>query len=316
MFVTDMVDRFCQQWASVTVLGVSSQDCGGNCLVAESQWLQWSLRCARMGQESSMMRNLGLLVCLFSVSAPQLAAQTPVPEFYGIYAVADGKLTELQAKEELNDFAPDVRLLVFMKGVAVENLKLFLIPPAGHASASAGKFKGWDDFRKQSDKFAHDMQLQLLYGVDSSALEVPFQIGPYANNAEMVRIVPRQVLPPGLYQIAKGVRFWVRRSEATALYYPPEPAAAPPRAYPISSGTNLIVRVDLVNRAGRTFDVYLDGSESAIRVRLGETLKLEVGSIHHIKAVVGNETFETEFTVSNHAINEITIDREGIRHRR
>lgn len=50
---------------------------------------------------------------IIAIEDVDTAAQDPVPEFYWIYSLQDGKLREIYANPDLNDFGPAVRFVVF-----------------------------------------------------------------------------------------------------------------------------------------------------------------------------------------------------------
>src|ERR1035441_2071285 len=59
---------------------------------------------------------------------PVWAQGDPVPEFYGIYALQNGKLAELYQDPNLNDFGPAIRFIFFQKGGNIPVNKMFFIP--------------------------------------------------------------------------------------------------------------------------------------------------------------------------------------------
>ena len=166
-----------------------------------------------------MQRSLMSVLAYAFVSGVGIAsAQSPVPEFYGIYALEDGTLTELYEDPDLNTFGAAVRFVVFSRGSGMPVRKMFFLPPAQPEDSRSNEFTGWDDFGKQVQAFSEASALALSYGVPATAVEVAFRVGPYGDNNEMVRVVPRQTLGPGLYQLMKGVRFWVDRAAAAKTY--------------------------------------------------------------------------------------------------
>ena len=274
----------------------------------------------------------GLLVsCALAIGCVTVWAQGgPVPEFYGIYALQDGKLTEMYQDANLNDFGPAVRFVFFQKGPIMLN-KMFFLPPDKPKDVGNGQFKGWDDFYRQTQDYSKALDIYLEYGVPATAVEIPFQVGPYGGNTEMVRVVPRQELPPGFYQLVKGVRFWVRRVEVSKFYADPSPTKPPvgnvgtgpasqpaggvssASGYPISSGLGVQTRFGVANDTFSPISVFLDGGETPIVIRGMRTYldNLEVGSTHMIKAVVGRQTFQLRFTVPR-VMNDLHVTPRGI----
>ena len=280
--------------------------------------------------------GLPLLVMSCALLAGTTSAQGPVPEFYGLYALQDSQLTELKDNADLNDFGPAVRFVPFLKGMvgAGPVQKMFFLPPEKPKdNRGDGQFKGWDDFFKQSQQFSDALGKYLEYGVPSNAVEVEFQVGPYGNSTEMVRVVPRQELPAGLYQLAKGVRFWIRKTEVAKFYSqaastsqalnaatgngdrtPPSPnEASKAPHYPISSGVGTTTQVTVFNETLRPVQIFLDEDETPTSLRgiSGHKSFMEIGSTHALKAVVGNQVFQVRFTVQR-VMRRVTISSNGI----
>jgi hypothetical protein len=269
-------------------------------------------------------------VALIVLGSVGVLAQEPKPEFYGIYALDDGKLKDLYKNADLNDFSSGVRFVLFSRDLRTVGplVKLFFIPPPKRPDPRAGEFRGWDDFFKQSQNFTKEMETRLMYDVGSDAVDIPFRVGPYGGSDEMVRVVPSRELPPGLYQLDKGVRFWISRREVAEIYKataapaaeradsPVNSNATPAPLYPISSGTNRQTRVEFTRNPliFRDVSLYLNGSDQPIKMgaRTVEKLELEVGSRHSLRAVVGRQTFEAILTVPNFSLVEIQINANGI----
>lgn len=273
-----------------------------------------------------------LLVCLIAtfVTTTGVYGQAPVPEFYGAYSLQGGQLKELNDDPDENDFEPQVRFVLFAKGMSLAQLSvtLFFLPPAEEEQPVDSRFRGWDEFLAQSQKFTIAAQKRLMYDIPSNAVEVPFQIGPYGSHEDMVQIVPRRELPAGFYQLAKGVRFWVRRGDVSAYYasastsgrgavdrsadaparptegrYLNSPPARPAGQNPtVATATKSAFYVQN-NTFGR-IQVFLDRAESPVDVKVGSfkwPQSLEVGSTHHLRVLIGGQAFqrrqvfETEF---------------------
>jgi hypothetical protein len=204
---------------------------------------------------------------------------------------------------------------------------MFFIPPQRPRDTRSNEFKGWDEFLRQSQEFNTAMEMYTAYGVPANAVEIPFRVGPYGGNREMVRVVPNRDLPPGLYQLARGVRFWVRRDEVKKMYAQAEAAqpvggAAAPRqassegartssTYPISSGTGVTTKFGIRNYTFRPIQVFMDGSETPIEVRANYQSELEVGSSHFIRVVIGNQSFQARFTVPR-VMRDIRVTTRGL----
>ncbi len=250
----------------------------------------------------------------FSIGfAASLVAQESRPEFFGIYALQDGKLTTVLANPDANDYTPSVRFVVFDRTLRTSGpgFKLFFIPPPKPPAADAGEFKGWDHFLKQSNDLTDGLHMQALYGVPGTAVEIPFRVGPYGDSDEMVRVVPGVELAPGLYQLQKGTRFWVRRTEVQRLYAEGEPVrtsgaqrSSPPseratRSYPVGSGVGGRTSFAIENIYFRGARVFLNGTDEEISLRFKDMhrVEAEVGSVHLIKVIVGGRTYEHEVTV-------------------
>jgi hypothetical protein len=231
-----------------------------------------------------------------SFSDPDLKNSTAALDRFGMPTVSTGQ------------FAYVFKLKTSGGGEA-QAVRCFRIPPDQPTEKDSGRFTGWDNFLRQSQAFGDEMESQLRYGVSKTAVPIPFQVGPYGNHAEIVRIVPRQSLPPGLYQIQKGFRFWVSKSEVKPRYdmaaarastsAPTAPTAVTP-AYPVSSGTNQQTAVEFSNQDFWPLRIFLDGSATPIELSSTKiySTTMEVGSIHLVKVVLNNrKTFETKITV-------------------
>jgi len=65
------------------------------------------------------------------------------------------------------------------------------------------------------------------------------------------------------------------------------------------------------NRTFGPIQVFLDGSNTPIVVRVNYQDQLEVGSTHTIRVVVGNQTFQAQFTVPR-VMRDIRVTTSGI----
>ncbi len=244
-------------------------------------------------------------------------AQTPIPEFFGIYALSDGTLTELLEDDNLNNLEPDVEFVIHWRGNELNRaVKMFYIPPEQPKESNSGEFTGWDNFGRQLSQFTERNGRLLEWGVGLDAVEVPFRMGPYGGSSEMVRVVPVQDLSPGLYQLLKGGRFWVRKAQVLASY---TKAAGADRA--TTGGTGVTTKFGIDNRSGHTIQVFLDGNETplaTLRHFSNYTGQLEVGSTHTIrvelaaKFLAPAQVFRTEFTVPR-VMRDITVTGRGLR---
>jgi hypothetical protein len=90
-------------------------------------------------------------------------------------------------------------------------------------------------------------------------------------------------------------------------------ATSKPSGYPISSNSNLWTKFGIDNDTLRSIDIFLDSGDAPIAIRGGRTYtdKLEVGSTHLLKAVVGSRTFEVRFTVPR-VMRDVHITAAGI----
>lgn len=272
-----------------------------------------------------MFRSIaGGLACIIAILSTAVFAQEPLPEFFGVYALQDGKLIELNEDAELNDFSSTVRFIIYMRGLELAQPmnKMFFIPPDKPKETGSQEFKGWDDFYKQSQAFSSAFGKRIEYDVPANAQEIPFRIGPYGENKEMMRVVPVKELPPGYYQLLKGIRFWVKRAEVAHLYVQNsttpvagkstgQAAVSNTVSYPISSGSNLWTKFGIRNQTFRPIQVYLDGSDKPFEVRLNYQSRMEVGSTHIIKVVVGDRAFERKFIVPQ-VMRDIRVTAKGI----
>jgi len=149
-----------------------------------------------------------------AVSETQLA----LPEYYGFYAIADGKTTEIKASPtEAPEFTANVEFLAFDKAVAtgLANLptlhRLSLKPPPANQTDD-GSFKGWDDFFQKSQVDAPKQWAEARSGIPGDAIAIELRTKPVKDQPEMIRMVPAKVLEPGLYLLRRITYVWIDRS--------------------------------------------------------------------------------------------------------
>src|ERR1039458_57484 len=129
-----------------------------------------------------MLRPIGgLLICALAIGCSIVSAQDPLPEFYGVYALQDGKLIELSTDPNLNDFSPTVRFVVYLRGTGQPLDKIFFLPPEKPKDIGSKEFKGWDEFYRQSQEFNAALGMAANYGVPANAREIPYRVGPYGD---------------------------------------------------------------------------------------------------------------------------------------
>lgn len=137
-----------------------------------------------------------LVLVLLLVMLSNTVYGAKLPEFYGVYAVDKGKLHELQWKVDSADqnFGPKVRLLVFKKWVSMVGDRIWLqrlvyvrnqfnnmdMVKAGYAELITRPYNKWHL---------------------GSGHYVKIRRKPVKGESEMIYIVPRRKLRPGLYAI-------------------------------------------------------------------------------------------------------------------
>jgi WD40 repeat protein len=155
--------------------------------------------------------------------APKVAidqSDITLPEYYGLYAIDDGKTIEIKEGGQPAAFTPAVEFLLFhkMAAMASGNAKLYRLnlQPPPPKPADDGSFKGWDDwFQKSQVDFPNQMQAAMS-GIPAGSTQVELREKPVTNQQEMLRLVPAAALEPGLYQMDRSVRFWVERDKFRA----------------------------------------------------------------------------------------------------
>ncbi len=137
------------------------------------------------------------LLCVFigcdrdkpsSSSGPNDAAG-PLPDHYGLFAIFDGKLKQLQAGDAPAEFPGSAEFIYFDKRVATigSNVRFYVIPRA-LAGRNLPRRAGEFDFR---------------------SIPIDAQVKPIANQPEMVRIVAAEALDPGCYSLEDWADFFV-----------------------------------------------------------------------------------------------------------
>jgi len=141
-----------------------------------------------------------------------------LPEYYGFYAIDNGKTLEEKTWAASGSLSPTVEFLLFHKAVPsglfdLELYKLSMQPPP-LPSKDDGSFKGWDDFyRKSQVDFPKQMEAAMS-GIPTGSTLVEIRTKPVKDQAEMIRFVPSSTLAPGKYKLtvgAGGTEFWVDR---------------------------------------------------------------------------------------------------------
>ena len=188
-----------------------------------------------------------LLVALFG-NAALCVAQAPVPEFYGFYALYGGKLHDTYKDAAANDYPSNIEFIIFSQGP--QKIDFFFLPPEKSAPGAAPQFAGWNDWFSRIDQSQKAFAMAMDHGVPANAVEVQYRTGPYAGRSDLLRVVPTAPLPPGFYQLAVGVRFWVQKSEVNKYYQA--------KANPVTMGSTSLEKGASAPRAGVSAPVRLE----------------------------------------------------------
>jgi len=205
-------------------------------------------------------------------------AQSPVPEFYGFYAYYDGKLHDTYKEAGANNYPSTVEFVIFAQGP--QKIDFFFLPPEKAVSGTNPQFAGWDDWFTRIKANDKSFQMAMDHGVPPNAVEVQFRTGPYAGRTDLVRVVPSAPLPPGFYQLAIGVRFWVGKGEVEQFYNSAPAASSAPkpsssresatRPTPSSSRENAISTETLFFRQAGSHNVQaLSAERASVHPHLG-----------------------------------------------
>lgn len=136
------------------------------------------------------------------------AEKIPVPEFYGVYVVADGKLLELKpsdvsfgsgqvglkeiSKVEVMD--NKAYIIVYKKGVEPTRWGLAKLRFVSSDVVGVAPLPGWKEEKKA---------VSLNAWVLERAIEL--KVAPIENKQDMYRLVPNSPLAPGVYALPSGL---------------------------------------------------------------------------------------------------------------
>lgn len=148
---------------------------------------------------------------------PMAEQAITLPEYFGWYAVrADGTTLMLDDPIQGLDQPPSVSLpaqvefVVYGKDAHLDNIHLIAIPqsvpvPQGRTQtqrrAEAQKPFSWEDWLQQTQVEGPANFAAAMSGIPRGAVEVKLLAKPIAGQPQMVRLVPAQHLPSGVYQI-------------------------------------------------------------------------------------------------------------------
>lgn len=149
--------------------------------------------------------NQFVLALLFVVLPNTLYGATTLPEFYGMYAFDQGKYHEFQVGEDYSNsnYGAKVRFLVFLKDISSASKRISLQRlvyvrnvvvhyPAGLSKPEIKPYNKWHL---------------------GSGHTIKTRIKPVKGESEMIYVVPREKLAPGLYALSlaeKSVRFYIQ----------------------------------------------------------------------------------------------------------
>lgn len=119
-------------------------------------------------------------------------ASTLLPEFYGVYAIDKGKLTELTENwEEKPELSKLAKFIVFDKGISqkIQSLKLVKMVYVRNYIYRASK-----EVQKNEE----------YHLIKDKKRSIDFRTKPVKGEDEMVYVVPRNPLVPGIYAMISG----------------------------------------------------------------------------------------------------------------
>lgn len=155
------------------------------------------------------------IFCFSMISAYQ--EKESIPEFFGIYLVADGKLIELKKSEVAAKNPPkeccgsdyisgverlsginitdrDFSIILFIQGLDIDRIKLSRLGFKDFFILSCQPCKLGTSKRKINTRINMWIKAQ----------DIPFKIGPVEDRREMYRIVPSSPIRPGIYALNFG----------------------------------------------------------------------------------------------------------------
>jgi hypothetical protein len=157
-----------------------------------------------------------------AVAANQTTETGVVPKFYGLHAVVGNRLIDLKSESTTVEVPSDVEFIYYSKTASVaEMFGLFAIPSADKPVPTVrdGKYKGMDDFLKQSEEFSAEMRGQLT-GLPRGSVQLELRGQSVAGQPEMIRLKPATPLRSGKYQIGIRGGSWYRFSASSRQLAP------------------------------------------------------------------------------------------------
>ena len=138
----------------------------------------------------------------------------PIPDYYGLHAFSQNRLIEMKTGGVVVSVGADVEFIYYAKSVsAAEMFGLFELPSPSKPVPTKldGKFKGWDDFLKQSQEHSEVIQGQ-INGLPRGSVQVELRARSVPDQPEMIRLSPASRPTPGEYQIGIRGGSWFRFS--------------------------------------------------------------------------------------------------------
>lgn len=161
-----------------------------------------------MNRKVKVAKKLNILTGIALICITGLAQSAPSVEYYGVYAVEGGKVTELTQDKTINqEFGPKVQILVFNKNVAqlADHIQIRrMVYVRNEIIVGFG-----NNFGKPPEVSPHKK-----WRASKDRL-VKTRIKPVPGQPEQVYIVPASPLPPGVYSVGvggKGNSFFISKN--------------------------------------------------------------------------------------------------------
>jgi hypothetical protein len=150
---------------------------------------------------------------------PMAESRLALPEYFGLYAVQDsGQMLVLDKPVEKLDERPtmtlsaNVEFLIYGKDVDPSTIHIIAIPAAQpqQKQEQGDKPFSWDGWMQQTQVDGPQNFMAAMTGVPRGSREGRLLAKPVNNQPQMLRLIPSDRLPNGIYQIGTPEKQWYR----------------------------------------------------------------------------------------------------------
>lgn len=158
----------------------------------------------------SILINVALVVLGQAVRRPMPENQLPIPDYYGLYAVTDKGLVEMKAGGAVVNAGTDVEFIFYSKdAAAADTFQLFKVPTQNERQQISRGKKNLQPWENSFNNTLADNQAT-LEGLPRGSTQIEIRGKSISSKPEMVRLIPSDLLSPGVYQIGtrNGDQSW------------------------------------------------------------------------------------------------------------